>query len=98
MDTFRGGAAPGATVEEGYRRRILGLDPGALMTILIVLVIIILLLMLFNMSSDSNASSPGKGDTRTQGVFFNPLNNTMRNNAIRTNPPVVTTATTTRAL
>lgn len=98
MDTFRGGpAATPGTVEEGYRRRVMGMDPGALMSILIILVIIILLLMLFNMSSDSDSdqSSPspnGGNRTNRQATFFNPLNNTMRNN------PVVTTATTTRAL
>lgn len=96
MDTFRGGATATPVVEEGYRRRVLGMEPGALMSILIILVIIILLLMLFNMSSDSDSLSPGKGgEGRTQAAFFNPLNNTMRNNA---RPPVVTTATTTRAL
>lgn len=64
------------------------LNPNLLMTILVVLVIIILLLLLINMSSGESSESLSK--TRTP--MFNPLNTTMRNN------PVVTTATTTRAL
>ncbi|ABQ51953.1 odv-e18 [Spodoptera litura granulovirus] len=63
------------------------LNPNLLMTILVTLVIIILLVMLINMSSNGNSSGPA-----TQTAMFNPLNATMRNN------PVVTTATTTRAV
>ncbi|QOD39976.1 odv-e18 [Matsumuraeses phaseoli granulovirus] len=83
MDTFRGGAA-----DTGVRR--FGLEPNMLMTILVVLVIVILLVLLFNMSSGSDSS--GSGTNTTRAGFFNPLNNAMRNN------PVVTTATTTRAV
>ncbi|AAM70210.1 occlusion derived virus envelope protein 18 [Phthorimaea operculella granulovirus] len=83
MDTFRG--------ETGVTRRIAGLEPNMLMTILVVLVIIILLVLLFNMSSGSDSSGSGPA-TNTRAGFFNPLNNTLRNN------PVVTTATTTRAV
>ncbi|ACH69361.1 ODV-E18 [Pseudalatia unipuncta granulovirus] len=83
MDTFRG---PDGTV--GARLGVL--NPNLLMTILVVLVIIILLLLLINMSSDDSSGSGGDGKAGRN--MFNPLNNTMRNN------PVVTTATTTRAL
>nr|AMQ35625.1 PxGV-Corf13 protein [Plutella xylostella granulovirus]AMQ35742.1 PxGV-Korf13 protein [Plutella xylostella granulovirus]AMQ35859.1 PxGV-Morf13 protein [Plutella xylostella granulovirus]AMQ35976.1 PxGV-Torf13 protein [Plutella xylostella granulovirus]ANY57532.1 PlxyGVORF13 protein [Plutella xylostella granulovirus] len=72
--------------------RIAGLSPNLLMTILVVLVIIILLIMLFNMSSNGNSSDSGTANANTRMGMFNPLNNTMRNN------PVVTTATTTRAV
>ncbi|AKN80771.1 ODV-E18 [Diatraea saccharalis granulovirus] len=88
MDTFRGGAA-----DTNVTRKIAGLEPNLLMTILVVLVIIILLVMLFNMSSGSGGDSSGSGNQpATRLGFFNPLNTAMRNN------PVVTTATTTRAV
>lgn len=88
MDTFRG-------TSDGATRRIAGLEPNLLMTILVVLVIIILLVLLFNMSSGSDSSGSGgvANPNTTNRGFFNPLNNAMRNNT-----PVVTTATTTRAL
>lgn len=92
MDTFRGGAAGG---DVGVTRRIAGIEPNMLMTVLVVLVIIILLVLLFNMSSGSDSS--GSGATAPQTGFFNPLNAAMRNNNVR-NAPVVTTATTTRAV
>ncbi|AAL05838.1 ODV-E18 [Choristoneura occidentalis granulovirus] len=88
MDTFRG------TADTGVNRRIAGLEPNLLMTILVVLVIVILLVLLFNMSSGSDSS--GSGANPNAG-FFNPLNTAMRNNTVR-NTPVVTTATTTRAV
>lgn len=83
MDTFRGTDAGGAG-------RLLT-SPGLLMTVLVVLVIIILFVMLFNMSSQGNSSDSG-GNAAPNNALFNPLNANLRNN------PVVTTATTTRAL
>ncbi|AGQ20272.1 odv-e18 [Clostera anastomosis granulovirus A] len=90
MDTFRTN-----TGEITTARRIAGLDPNMLITILVVLVIIILLVLLFNMSSGSDSS--GSNAAAPQAGFFNPLNAAMRNNNVR-NAPVVTTATTTRAV
>lgn len=84
MDAFRG-------PEGSVGARLGVLNPNLLMTILVVLVIIILLLLLINMSSaDSSDSLNTRNAPRNN--MFNPLNTTMRNN------PVVTTATTTRAL
>ncbi|AIS92013.1 ODV-E18 [Erinnyis ello granulovirus] len=91
MDTFRGNA----TNDVGVSRRIVNLEPNLLMTVLVVLVIVILFVLLFNMSSGSDSSGSGANPEATR--FFNPLNATMRNNSIR-NTPVVTTATTTRAV
>nr|UYX49647.1 ODV-E18 [Darna trima granulovirus] len=91
MDTFR------TTGDATVTRRIAGLDPNMLMTILVVLVIIILLVLLFNMSSGSDSSGSG-GAANPQANLFNPLNNAMRNNTVRNASPVVTTATTTRAV
>lgn len=84
MDTFRG-------TDTGVTKRIAGLEPSLLMTILVVLVIIILLVLLFNMSSGSDSSGSGANNTRTG--FFNPLNTALRNN-----PVVTTNTTTTRAV
>ncbi|UXX41819.1 odv-e18 [Psilogramma increta granulovirus] len=92
MDTFRGNT----TNDVGVSRRIVNLEPNILMTVLVILVIVILFVLLFNMSSGSDSS--GSGPTNAEPArFFNPLNATMRNNAVR-NTPVVTTATTTRAV
>lgn len=90
MDTFRGGATAG---DNGVQRRIAGLDPNLINMILVLLVIIILVILLINMSSASDSSGSGTAaPTAGRGGFFNPLNNAMRN------APVVTTATTTRAV
>lgn len=86
MDTFRGAGEGG-----GVTRRIAGLEPNLLMTVLVVLVIVILLVLLFNMSSDSDSMGSGNAGTDRNNRMF-PMNAAMRNN------PVVTTATTTRAV
>nr|ALN41949.1 odv-e18 [Cnaphalocrocis medinalis granulovirus] len=93
MDTFRGTAGNDTSVT----RRIAGLEPNLLMTILVVLVIVILLVLLFNMSSGSDSSGSNTGTGPATG-FFNPLNAAMRNNTVRTTTAAPVVTKTTRAV